>query len=157
MWNPEDNTYTANPYVTIYTTDDDDSRKKWNDNAFQVTLTFTLEFDALNISHSVENKNIITNENDILENVETTTTTTENNNLDFVHAGNYRGHVRVADLTAVPPRAYYLGLDDCVYFDMIDINGEKVDPQVKFTKDLDEYDEKCFTLTEKNGKSVLPT
>ena len=57
LWNPEDNTYTANPYVTIYTTDDDQSRKKWNDNAFQVTLTFTLEFDALNISHSVENKN----------------------------------------------------------------------------------------------------
>ena len=152
LWNPEDNTYTANPYVTIYTTDDDDSRKKWNDNAFQVTLTFTLEFDALNISHSVENKNIITNENnDVIENVETTTTT-ENNNLDFEYASGYRGHVRVADLTAVPPRAYYLGLDDCVYFDMIDINGEKVDPQVKFTKDLDEYDEKCFTLTEKTER-----
>ena len=58
----------------------------------------------------------------------------------------------MADLTAVPPRAYYLGLDDCVYFDMIDINGEKVDPQVKFTKDLDEYDEKCFTLTEKTER-----
>ena len=148
LWNPEDNTYTANPYVTIYTTDDDDSRKKWNDNAFQVTLTFTLEFDALNISHSVENKNI-TNENNDVENVETTTT---ENNLDFEYASGYRGHVRVADLTAVPPRAYYLGLDDCVYFDMIDINGEKVDPQVKFTKDLDEYDEKCFTLTEKTER-----
>jgi len=147
LWNPEDNTYTANPYVTIYTTDDDDSRKKWNDNAFQVTLTFTLEFDALNISHSVENKNI-TNENNDVENVETTT----ENNLDFEYASGYRGHVRVADLTAVPPRAYYLGLDDCVYFDMIDINGEKVDPQVKFTKDLDEYDEKCFTLTEKTER-----
>jgi len=147
LWNPEDNTYTANPYVTIYTTDDDDSRKKWNDNAFQVTLTFTLEFDALNISHSVENKNI-TNENNDVENVETTT----ENNLDFGYASGYRGHVRVADLTAVPPRAYYLGLDDCVYFDMIDINGEKVDPQVKFTKDLDEYDEKCFTLTEKTER-----
>ena len=147
LWNPEDNTYTANPYVTIYTTDDDDSRKKWNDNAFQVTLTFTLEFDALNISHSVENKNI-NNENNDVENVETTT----ENNLDFEYASGYRGHVRVADLTAVPPRAYYLGLDDCVYFDMIDINGEKVDPQVKFTKDLDEYDEKCFTLTEKTER-----
>ena len=147
LWNPEDNTYTANPYVTIYTTDDDDSRKKWNDNAFQVTLTFTLEFDALNISHSVENKNI-TNENNDVENVETTT----ENSLDFEYASGYRGHVRVADLTAVPPRAYYLGLDDCVYFDMIDINGEKVDPQVKFTKDLDEYDEKCFTLTEKTER-----
>ena len=151
LWNPEDNTYTANPYVTIYTTDDDDSRKKWNDNAFQVTLTFTLEFDALNISHSVENKNITNENNDVIENVETTTTT-ENNNLDFEYASGYRGHVRVADLTAVPPRAYYLGLDDCVYFDMIDINGEKVDPQVKFTKDLDEYDEKCFTLTEKTER-----
>ena len=145
LWNPEDNTYTANPYVTIYTTDDDDSRKKWNDNAFQVTLTFTLEFDALNISHSVENKNI-NNENNDVE-IETT-----ENNLDFEYASGYRGHVRVADLTAVPPRAYYLGLDDCVYFDMIDINGEKVDPQVKFTKDLDEYDEKCFTLTEKTER-----
>ena len=51
--------------MTIYTTDDDDSRKKWNDNAFQVTLTFTLEFDALNISHSVENKNITNENNDI--------------------------------------------------------------------------------------------
>ena len=147
LWNPEDNTYTANPYVTIYTTDDDDSRKKWNDNAFQVTLTFTLEFDALNISHSVENKNVTNNENNDVENVET-----EKNNLDFEYASGYRGHVRVADLTAVPPRAYYLGLDDCVYFDMIDINGEKVDPQVKFTKDLDEYDEKCFTLTEKTER-----
>ena len=147
LWNPEDNTYTANPYVTIYTTDDDDSRKKWNDNAFQVTLTFTLEFDALNISHSVENKNVTNNENNDVENVET-----EENNLDFEYASGYRGHVRVADLTAVPPRAYYLGLDDCVYFDMIDINGEKVDPQVKFTKDLDEYDEKCFTLTEKTER-----
>ena len=37
----EDNTYTANPYVTIYTTTTT-IRKKWNDNAFQVTLTFTL-------------------------------------------------------------------------------------------------------------------
>ena len=154
LWNPEDNTYTANPYVTIYTTDDDDSRKKWNDNAFQVTLTFTLEFDALNISHSVENKNTNTNttttnnneNNDVEKDVETT------ENLDFEYASGYRGHVRVADLTAVPPRAYYLGLDDCVYFDMIDINGEKVDPQVKFTKDLDEYDEKCFTLTEKTER-----
>ena len=36
LWNPEDNTYTANPYVTIYTTDDDQSRKKWNDNAFEL-------------------------------------------------------------------------------------------------------------------------
>ena len=149
LWNPEDNTYTANPYVTIYTTDDDDSRKKWNDNAFQVTLTFTLEFDALNISHSVENKNTINNENnDVLE-IETTV----KEKLDFEYASGYRGHVRVADLTAVPPRAYYLGLDDCVYFDMIDkINGEKVDPQVKFTKDLDEYEEKCFTLTEKTER-----
>ena len=118
---------------------------------------FTLEFDALNISHSVENKNIMTNEtNDILKNVETTTTTTENNNLVDV-AAEYRGHVRVADLTAVPPQAYYLGLDDCVYFDMIDINGEKVDPQVKFTKDLDEIDEKCFTLTEKGSKERVYT
>ena len=151
LWNPEDNTYTANPYVTIYTTDDDDSRKKWNDNAFQVTLTFTLEFDALNISHSVENKNTINNNenNDVLE-IETTVLKEEK--LDFEYASGYRGHVRVADLTAVPPRAYYLGLDDCVYFDMIDINGEKVDPQVKFTKDLDEYEEKCFTLTEKTER-----
>ena len=26
------------------------------------------------------------------------------------------------------------------------------DPQVKFTKDLDEYDEKCFTLKEKTER-----
>ena len=154
LWNPEDNTYTANPYVTIYTTDDDDSRKKWNDNAFQVTLTFTLEFDALNISHSVENKNTINNNNENNDvQIEIETTEKKEEKLDFEYASGYRGHVRVADLTAVPPRAYYLGLDDCVYFDMIDkINGEKVDPQVKFTKDLDEYEEKCFTLTEKTER-----
>ena len=60
----------------------------------------------------------------------------------------------MADLTAVPPRAYYLGLDDCVYFDMTDTEKTGGDPQVKFTKDLDEYDEKCFTLERENGKSV---
>ena len=154
LWNPEDNTYTANPYVTIYTTDDDQSRKKWNDNAFQVTLTFTLEFDALNISHSVENKN------NNIDNGESSSTSSNNNNnvdesssnLDFEYASGYRGHVRVADLTAVPPRAYYLGLDDCVYFDMTDTEKTGGDPQVKFTKDLDEYDEKCFTLKEKTER-----
>jgi hypothetical protein len=163
LWNPEDNTYTANPYVTIYTTDDDQSRKKWNDNAFQVTLTFTLEFDALNISHSVENKNNNTNSNNNnVENGESSSTSSNNNNvgsttdessnLDFEYASGYRGHVRVADLTAVPPRAYYLGLDDCVYFDMTDTEETGGDPQVKFTKDLDEYDEKCFTLKEKTER-----
>ena len=166
LWNPEDNTYTANPYVTIYTTDDDQSRKKWNDNAFQVTLTFTLEFDALNISHSVENKNNNTNSNNNnVENGESSSTSSNNNNnnnvgsttdessnLDFEYASGYRGHVRVADLTAVPPRAYYLGLDDCVYFDMTDTEETGGDPQVKFTKDLDEYEEKCFTLKEKTER-----
>ena len=87
LWNPEDNTYTANRMRTFI-----DGRRpieeEVNDNAFQVTLTFTLsEFDALNISHSVENKN------NNIDNGESSSTSSNNNNvgesssnLDFEYA-----------------------------------------------------------------------
>jgi hypothetical protein len=207
LWNPEDNTYTANPFVTMYTTDDDNTRKYWDNNQFQITLTFTLEFDALNISHSVTNMNnqtltttttttaINNNNNNDKEFEDSSTTTTfkqqqqqqqqqkeaaeslniiiNDNNIisggeerSFQYASGFKGHIRVADLTSMPPRAYYLGLDNCVYFDTTEsmVDGDtkiskkaaaaaaKKEPKVKFTKDLDPYDELCFTLNKKTER-----